>query len=195
MVLTDMRAAVRRDLKDEDSATCRWADNEIDRAIDRAVSVFSTYSPCKAKSTVATVNGSRIIDVSALKPRFSIDLVEFPAGNYPPVFVDFALYMDSLTLSVPGTGADCSMYWTTAHSVTAIASTLPAQYDWLITLGASAFAVLAWSQYSTNRANTGGDGVDRDYLYWARGRELEFIKECKRLRRQLIMREMYHAAD
>ena len=54
--ITTIRALVRRDLKDEDSANYRWTDDEIDRAIDKAVLEYSEYCPLSVLSSLATVD-------------------------------------------------------------------------------------------------------------------------------------------
>ncbi len=54
--------------------------------------------------------------------------------------------------------------------------------------------MLAWSQYGTKRQNIAGDTVDRDYLYWGKGREMEFQKELKRISKKLKQGVM-NAAD
>ena len=66
MDLEEMRANVRRDLKDEDDSNYRWTDDEVDRAIARAVKEFSQYCPREMKSTLATVDSSIELDISSL---------------------------------------------------------------------------------------------------------------------------------
>ncbi len=66
MNLNEMRALVRRDLKDEDAANYRWTDGELDRHIAHALAEISQAAPLEATATVATTSGSRDIDVSGL---------------------------------------------------------------------------------------------------------------------------------
>ena len=189
-----MRGLVRRDLKDEDSANYRWTDDEIDRAVQRAVDEFSKHNQAEQKTDIATVNGSRDISIASLSGLIAVDAVEFPKGRWPKTFVSFSLYLSTLTMEIIGDGTDATVYWQSVHTLSAAASTLPAQYESLIALGATAYAVLSWSQYGTNRQNIAGDAVDRDYLYWGKGREMEFQKELKRISKKLKQGGMY-AAD
>jgi len=183
MDLPTMRDLVRRDLKDEDPLDERWTDDELDRAIQRAVSEFSTRIPREMKNTIATVDGSREIDVSSLTDRVSVDAVELPVDEHPRVFQRFALYQDTITLTGDreGDGEDCYIFWSKAHTLDAGTSTIPTQFEALAALGASAYAAISASVYSTNRVTIGGSNVDRDYHYWGRGRLMEFQKELKRL--------------
>ena len=194
MDLATMREVVRRDLKDEDDSNYRWTDNEIDRAIARAVAEFSRYSPMEQKNTLTTVDGSDAIDISSLSDRIAVNRVEYPTGSTPRTYVKFQVYQDTLILlETTGDGEDCYIYWTKVHTLDADTSTIPARYQDLIALGASAYATLSQSQYSTNKATYGGEHVDRDYLYWARGRLMEFQKELKGIDKKLKQSTFYSA--
>ena len=89
MNLSSMRTLVRRDLKDEDNSSYRWQDDEIDRAIQRAVAELSRCAPREMKTTIATTDSSREISISSLTERVSVDRLEFPAGNTPRSFQRF----------------------------------------------------------------------------------------------------------
>ena len=181
MDLATMRGLVRRDLKDEDSDNYRWVNDEIDRAIQRAVDDLSRYVPAEEKATIATTDASREIDISSLTDRVSVDKVEFPVDQHPMELQRFTVYQDTLTLigDYQGDGEDCYIYWSKVHTLDGDASTIPAYLEDLVALGATAYAALAQSQYHSDRANTGGSDVDRDYTYWGRDRLLEFNKKLK----------------
>jgi hypothetical protein len=186
MNLVTMRANVRRDLKDEDSGAYRWTDDEIDRAIQRAVTAYSLYSPREMKSTLATVNGSAQLDISSLTSRVSVDKVEYPISHEPRQFARFSVYQDILYFEeTEGDGANCYVYWTTVHSLITASSSILTIHDDLIALGASAYAALAIAQYHTNRANYGGQDVDMDYKSWGDIRLADFITQCKKLNSKL----------
>ena len=191
MNLTIMRGLVRRDLKDEDSANYRWTDDEIDRAIQRALDEFSKHNQAEQKTDIATVSGSRDLSIASLSGLIAVDVVEFPKGYWPKAFVSFSIYQTTLSMEILGDGTNATLYWRSIHTLSVLASTIPAQYESLIALGASGYAVLAWSQYGTNRQNIAGDTVDRDYLYWGKGREMEFQKELKRISRKLHQGTLY----
>jgi hypothetical protein len=199
MNLSTMRALVRRDLKDEDAQDYRWTDDEIDRAIHRAVAELSRYIPREVKSTIATANGSREIDISSLTDRISVDRVEFPVGESPRVFQRFSVYGDVLTLisEYEGDGNDAYVYWSQVHTLDASTSTIPAYLEDVVALGAAAYAIQAQAQYSSNRANTGGQNVDRDYSYWAED-ALQQFQDKLRLngrKRKLQISKLYEGSD
>ncbi len=191
MNLSDMRTNVRRDLKDEDASNYRWTDDEIDRAIARAVKEFSQHCPREMKSTLATVDDSIELDISSLTDRVSVDKVEFPQDNEPRTFARFEVYQDTLYfLNTQGDGENCYIYWTTIHTLDGVTSTIPTRHEDLVALGAAAYAALAQSQYSTNRANYGGEDVDRDYSSWAKARLKEFQEGCKKISKKLKVNKL-----
>ena len=81
---------------------------------------YSQVSPLEAKTTLQTVADSRDIDVSALTPRVRVVAAEWPSGEYPPTYVPFALWGDTLTLDVAGAPAaaeDVNVYWHKTHAI------------------------------------------------------------------------------
>lgn len=197
MNLSTMRTNVRRDLKDEDASNYRWTDDEIDRAIAKAVKEFSLYVPREMKSTLATVDNSIELDISTLTDRISVDKVEFAIDQEPRLFTRFEVYQDKLYFrETEGDGNNCYVYWSKLHTLDVTTSTLPAQHEDLVALGAAAYAALAQAEYSTNKANYGGQDVDRDYRSWAEARLREFIKGCnqasKKAGGQFTHRRLYY---
>ncbi len=168
MDLSQMRALVRRDLKDEDSNNYRWTDGEIDRAIQRAVAEFSRYVPREMSTGVQTQPDSRELDISALSPRIRIERVEFPQGRSPKSYRRFAIFRDTLTLlgDVSGDGTDARVFWLAPHILDSQTSTIPPQFEDVVALGAAAYAVLSIAQYVTETAGIGGAQADADYLRW-----------------------------
>jgi len=181
MDIAEMRLLVRRDLKDEDESNYRWTDDELDRAITRAVREFSLAHPQEMKDTLATVNGSRDVDISTIIDRISIERVEFPVDEEPRHYQRFEVYQNTLTfLIVEGDGNNCYVYSSALHTLDDKESTIPTKFEDLIALGAAAFAAISWSQYATNKANYGGEDVDREYKSWGEARLREFKQSCKK---------------
>jgi hypothetical protein len=185
MNLTTMRTLVRRDLKDEDNSNYRWQDNEIDRAIQRAVAELSRYVPSEMKSVIATTDGSRDIDIATLTNRVSVDRVEFPVGETPRRFQRFVLYSDTITLTgdAEGDGENCYIYWGKVHTLDGSTSTIPGHLEDVLALGAAAYAVLAQAQYRSDVAGIGGDRADTDYQSWGAAMLKEFKSQLKRFGR------------
>ena len=155
--LATIRGDVRIDLQDEVPATERWADATIDRHIKRALREYSLVSPLQKKSTLSTVADSRDLDVSTLAPRLRIAAVEWPTTEYPPSYVPFLLWVDTLTLDVetaPSVVEDADIYWHGPHTINGTVS-FPATDDDIIAGGAAAFAALEWASFATNRLNSG----------------------------------------
>jgi len=185
MDLSTMRTLVRRDLKDEDNANYRWQDNEIDRAIGRAVAELSRYVPREMKTTIATVDGSRQIDIAALTDRVSVDRVEFPVDETPRRFQRFVVFSDTVTLTgdVEGDGDNCYVYWGKMHTLDGSTSTIPGYLEDVLSLGAAAYAVLVQAQYRTDVAGIGGERADSDYQGWGTARLKEFKSQLRRFGR------------
>lgn len=196
MNLVDMRALVRRDLRDEDAANYRWTDAEVDRAIQRATKEFSGYLPKEEKATIATTNGSRDISISTLTNRIKVHAVEYPVGKFPLRYQRYSLYQDTITLlgdTVPD-GTNCYIFWGKLHTIVADSSTIPVQHEDLVALGASAFAALAWGVYATDKVTTGGRDVDRDYQNYARTSLRQFFGQLKELKRKVESKRLYTPA-
>ena len=199
MDLSTMRTLVRRDLKDEDNSNYRWQDNEIDRAIHRAVAELSRHVPREMKTTIATADGSRDIDIVALTDRVSVDRVEFPVGETPRRFQRFVLFADVITLTGDneGDGGDCYIYWGKVHTLDEATSTVPSHLEDILALGAAAYAVLALTQYRTDVAGIGGDRADSDYRRWGTGMLREFKSQLRRFgrNRKLKKSTLYQGDD
>jgi hypothetical protein len=183
MNLNDMRTLVRRDLHDEDAGNYRWVDNELDLHIAHALKEFSQALPLEQKATLATVAGSREVSIDSLTDRVMIKVVEYPTGQFPPGYQRFALWNDILTLlgmDVPD-GSNCYIYYGKLHVLDYSNSTLPAQFEDLVTAGACGYAAVELAGYAINQINTGGSGVPADWSAWGKEKLSFFRSELKRL--------------
>jgi len=190
MTLTDMRVIVRRDLHDEDDANYRWSNDEIDRHIAHALSDFSEALPLEQKATIATVSDSREIDISSVTDRVRVEAVEYPIAQFPHRYQRFSLWSDIVTLlgsEIPD-GSDCYIYYGKLHTLDADTSTIPAQYEDLVALGATGYALVEWSAYSVDRVSVGGSITPVYALSWGKDRLYQFTSELKRLGRHNRLR-------
>lgn len=193
MDIATMRVRVRRDLVDEGSPS-RFSDDELDRAISRAVIEFSKYLPYLQKSTLATVSNSDEVDISGLANLISVSRVEFPIGNTPRTYTRFETLFDTIRLiDTVGDGNDCYIYWNTIHTLNTEGSTIPAHLEDLIALGATAFAVMSIAQAKVDTNNPGGTEVDDDYQRWAVNRLGKFEKELSKLSSKVRTGQLYPA--
>ena len=177
MNLSAMRALVRRDLHDEDAENYRWSDDELDRHIERAVRETSLAAPLATKATLTTTAGSRELSLSSVSDRVVVEAVEYPLGQYPPAYVAFSLWGDTLTLlvdSAPLSEQDVEVYYGKLHTLDESGSTLPAVLEDIVATGAAGYAALEWASFATNRVNAGGSETWRDYLVWGEQRLAAF---------------------
>jgi hypothetical protein len=186
MNLTDMRAIVRRDLRDESAGNYRWTNDELDRHVARAVKEFSEATPNPQKATKATTSGSREISITTLTDRIMVEAVEYPVDRFPKRYQRFSLWADTLTLlgdEIPD-GSDAYIYYGKLHTLDASSSTIPAMYEDLIAMGAAGYAAVEWAIYAVNRVNIGGLPAPDEFLAWGRERLSDFRRELRRLGRR-----------
>lgn len=191
MDIATMRARLRQDLHDEDASDYRWTDAELDRHIQHALREFSLACPLEAKATLLTTAGSRELSLAGLTNTVSIEAVEYPTGQYPPSYVRFSVWLDTLTLvtdDVPQGSEELNVYYTRLHTIDAASSTLPPAFEDIVAAGAAGYAALEWSSFSTNRVNAGGSGVWQEYLAWAQERLAAFRRALARHSRRNAVR-------
>ena len=193
MDMATMRIRVRRDLVDEGSPS-RFSDDELERAVNRAVAEFSRYLPHQQKSLINTVSNSDELDISGLSNLISVSRVEFPVGNMPRTYTRFETLSGTIRLlEAVGDGNNCYVYWNTVHTLNTEGSTIPAHLEDLIALGATAFAVMSIAQAKIDTNNPGGTEVDDDYQRWAVNRLGKFEKELSKLSSKVRTGQLYPA--
>ena len=183
MNLPEMRTLVRRDLHDEDPAGYRWSDDELDRHIARAVRELSLAVPLEAKAVLTTTAASRDLSLASLADRVSIEAVEYPVGSYPPAYVSFSLWADTLTLLVdspPLAAQEVNVFYGRLHTLDDTTSTVPAALEDVLATGAAAYAALEWASFASNRVNVGGADVWRSYMVWGQERLAAFAAALAR---------------
>ena len=191
-----MRARVRRDLHDEDVQNYRWSDDELSRHIDHAVRELSLSIPLEAKATLATSEGSRGLSISSLSDLVNVEAVEYPVGRYPPSYVRFSLWGDTLTLLVdktPSAGEEVNIYYGNLHTLDDATSTIPPSLEDLVAIGGEGYAAIEWASYATNRVNVGGGLTWEYYLTWGQERLSSFMKGLSKHSRKnrLRLRQLY----
>ena len=199
MDLPTMRTLVRQDLHDEDSANYRWTDAELDRHIGRAVKEFSLAVPLESKATLSTTAGSRDLSLASLTDLVVAEAVEYPVGKYPPAYVPFSLWSDTLTLLVdqaPLEAEAVDVFYGALHTLDATSSTIPSRLEDLVATGAAAYAALEWASFATNRVNVGGVDTWRHYLIWGQERLAAFARGLAKngRRARVRIRQLYRPA-
>jgi len=199
MNLPQLCSRVRRDLKDEDFSNYRWTDEELNRHIDRAVREFSLAVPREVQAVLTTAQ-SRELSVSTLSDRVAVEVVEYPRGQYPPSYVPFSLWGDTLTLlidKVPASGEEVVVYYGRLHTLDNTTSTIPPHLEEVVAMGAEGFACLEWANFAINRVNTGGAGTWREYLTFGQEKLGAFMEALARHGKKgaLRARRLYRPAE
>ena len=168
--LTTIRARVRQDLHDEDSSNYRWTDAVLERHIARALRELSNAIPREQKTTLSTSAGSRDLSISSLTDMVRVVAVEYPTGQYPPLYVGYSIWQTTLTLLIddaPGGAEDVNVYWHRLHTLDSSTSTLDASNEDILVPGAAGYAALDWASFASNRVNVGGEATYRYYKDFA----------------------------
>jgi len=171
--IDDIRARLRFDLDDTDPANRRWADDELDRHIGHALRVLSEAIPRQRKSTLTTVANNRDLDISTLVPRIEVIAGEYPTGQYPPEYVPFSIWIDTLTMLIDGApagGQSVNLYWTAPHYLDVSGTSLELQDEEILVDGATGYAAQQWASFAINRVNVGGPDTVEHYRVLARSK-------------------------
>ena len=193
MNLTEMRAGLRRDLKDG-VVTYKWADEELDRHIAHALKDLSYEIPLEAYADVPTTAGSRQVDISAISDRVRVFAVEYPVpipsgpdGGRTP----FAVWQEAITLlgeAVPD-GSDCRVYYGKLHTMDDEGSTLPAYLEDLLLLGAQGYALNAYASYAVDRSQPDYGEAQAGALEQSRQLLGDFRSQMRRMGRRGKLRQ------
>ena len=182
MTLTEIRALVRRDLRDEDAAACRWSDAEIDRAVAQAVSEYGLASPLPRTTLLPTVSGSRELDITTISARVTVEAVEYPVDKNPRLFCPFSLRGDTIMFKdITPDGSNCRVYYSSLHTLDAAGTTIVERDIPIIIHGAAAYAVLSLSVFNLNRVTIGGNTTAADLFNWSQQRLDTFKKDLSRI--------------
>lgn len=166
--MATLRAALRLDLNDPAGTTARWSDADLDRAIVRAVAVYSESLPHVQSQVATTTSGSRVVPITGLGPSVTVLGVEWPlptpgergVPGRPPWRHDPEL--GTITVVGPGVpaGQMARVEWSTPHEVTETTGTITDGDATTIAIGAAGYACLAWSTGTAdNFRYTDGEGA------------------------------------
>ena len=182
----EYRARIRQDLQDEDALNYRWTDDQIDGAVDRALTDISNAEPYPQQTDIATTAGSNAIDISSLVDLVEVVMVEYPIGGNPPYYQAFTIWGTTVYLESGGDGTDARIFWGKFHTV----DTIPLQLEELVVLGATAYLAVSASVKLTDEITVGGQNVPVNYRQWAAERMDGYIQWLKKLQRKLRRRQL-----
>lgn len=165
---SDIRDRLRRDLRDTE-APFRWDDDQLDRHIARALSDLSLAAPREQSADISTTAGSRTLDLSSLGELLTVEAIEYPAGRYPPAYVAFSQWAETVTLhtDTPPDGSSARVFYLAGHLLDDVESTVPASLEDALATGAAGYAALEYAAFAIDRLNT-GDRVAEQYGAWGR---------------------------
>ena len=166
LTLNQALERVRRDLGDVDVANAVWTTDQLQRHLEHALDELSLAIPREQKTTLTTTADSRDIDVSSLSDLLHIEAVEWPTGNYPPTYVRFSLWANTLTLLVSGAPAaveNVDISWRQMHTIDPAGTTLPQWAEEILVRGAVGYAAQERSIEVANSINIGGPNTQRSY--------------------------------
>jgi hypothetical protein len=193
MNLTEMRARVREDLQDTDSQNYRWADGEVDGAIDRAVMEYSLHAPIEQEDDIATTDGDTGLDISFLTGLLKIESVEFPIGHSPKYLQRTEYWGSKLYMEDEGDGEDARVRWLKKHTLTAQSTTIPTEHEEAIVLGATGYLAMSASACTVDRASIAGRHATINFRAWGKERLQRYDNKLKAIARssRVIQRTFY----
>jgi len=188
-----MRARVREDLQDTDSQNYRWSDDEVDGAIDRVVMEYSLHAPLEQQDDIATTDGDTELDISSLTGLLKVESVEFPIGYKPKYFQRTEYWAGQLYMKDEGNGNDARVCWLKKHTLSAESTTIPAEHEDIIVLGATGYLAMSASAYTVDRASIAGRYGTTSYRAWGKERLDGYDKKLKAIARtsKVIPHELY----
>lgn len=179
MNLAAMRDNVEMDLDDAGNAI--WSTDEIDRAITRALVEYSKVNPLRAVTTIDVPSETWEFDLSGL---LRVAMVWWPytaaEPEYPPNWVKFRVWADTLYLQTedePQLGDVIRLYYLKQQTIEglegATATTVPADDEEMIILGATAYAALEKARMAIGTVSVSQETPDH-WREWGKERLLEF---------------------
>ena len=193
MNLIEMRARVREDLQDTDAQNYRWTDDEVDGAIDRVVTEYSLHAPIEQQGDIATTDGDTELDISSLSGLLGVKSVEFPIGQTPKYYQRTEYWAGHLYMQDEGDGNDARIGWLKRHTLTAESTTIPAEHEEIIVLGATGYLAMSASAYTVDRASIAGRYATINFKAWGKERLDRYDKKLKAVSRssKVIPHQLY----
>lgn len=191
MNLVEMRARVREDLQDEDSADYHWTDDQIDGAIQRVVAEYSAAAPIEKQDDLATTPDDTEIDISTLANLMKVESIEFPIGLRELSYQHFHFWAGRLFMSDKGTGQDARVRWLQKHTLDSVSSTIPEEHDEIIILGATGYLAMSASAYTVDRASIAGRFGTMNYRAWGKERLARYDSKLATISRRITRRTLY----
>jgi len=188
-----MVARVRDDLQDTDSQNYRWTDGEVESAVLRVVAEYSLRAPIEQQDDIATADGDREVDISTLTGLLEVESVEFPIGESPKYMQHFEHWAGHLYTEDYGDGTGARVRWFKKHTLTAESTSIPAEHEEIIVLGATGYLAMSASAATVDRAFIVGRYGTTGYWVWGMERLKRYDTKLKAISpsSRIIGKELY----
>jgi hypothetical protein len=193
MNLTEMTARVREDLQDTDSQNYRWTTDEVEGAIQRAVFEYSLRAPIEQQTDITTTDGNTELDISGLSGLLQVVSVEFPIGQSPKYMQHFERYAGHLYMEDEGDGSKARARWLKVHTLAAGSTTIPAEHEEIIVLGATGYLAMSAAAYTVDRATIAGHYGTINYKAWGNERLDRYDQKLREVAQanRIVQRQLY----
>ncbi len=193
MNATEMRARAREDLQDTDAATYQWTDDQVDGAIQRAVHEYSIAAPIEKMDDITTTLDDKELDISSLTGLLKIESIEHPIDRSPRYYQRFARWAGRVFMTDKGDGNNARVKWLKEHALDAASTTIPAEHEEIIVLGATGYLAMSASVHVVDRANIAGRYGTRGFRAWGQDRLQRYDAQRKAIAhdRRTIQRTFY----
>jgi len=177
--INDYVAKARQDLEDPNPPATIWSDADLQRHVGHAVTEYQLWKPLEVLVTsLSLAVGQRTIDVTGIVNLVRVVTVEYPTGQWPPAYVQFQQFGNTLTLfldGAPGTAdpLNVNLYTQQRHTVTGSQCTVDPADDEAIIAGTVHFAAQEYSFRTAGQINVTGPDT------WLRYRDLAFDKAAE----------------
>ena len=190
--LTTLRASLRQDLHDEDSANYRWTDAVLARHIQRALERYQHEWPVETDGSITPAAAAVRFATSSLTGLLWVEKVWYPYDTAAePVWIPFAerggfVYRTEEDESFDGASA-ARVFYAKAHTVDTNGSTIPVEHEHVVLTGATAAALADVMIRSTNVVNLSRFTPRELRALWE-AKQREFEAQLDDLRRLRIAR-------
>ena len=154
---------------------------------------YSIHAPIEQQTDIATTDGRhRARHLRPQRLAAGRASVEFPLGSSPKYMQHFERYAGHLYMEDEGDGSKARVRWLKIHTL-GESSTIPAEHEEIIVLGATGYLAMSASAYTVDRATIAGSQATINYKAWGMERLQRYDKKLKQVARgnRVIQRELY----
>ena len=151
------------------------------------------HAPIEQQTDIATTDGDTELDISGLSGLLQVASVEFPMGKSPKYMQHFERYAGHLYMEDEGDGTDARVRWLKVHTLTASSTTIPAEHEEIIVLGATGYLAMSAAAYTVDRATIAGRYGTQSYKAWGKDRLDRYDQKLKQVAQanRIVQRQFY----